>query len=301
MKASDYLDREEIKRFTRRSDLHAWRLVLGNWMAIAAIFWVVATWTNPVTVLAALVLLGGRQLGLSVLMHECGHRSLFATSRLNDVVGQYLCALPVMNDLPSYARGHLHHHRLAGTREDPDLPNYQAYPVDRASFRRKVIRDLTGQTSVKLLLYIARGASGVISREKREGAGPFLQQIGFQLTLFLILYACGIGWTYALWALAYLTVFMLIIRVRQVAEHAAVPDLYHPDPRLNTRTVEAPWWQRLVFAPNGVNFHLEHHFMAGVPCYRLAALRQCLRSRGALDGVPEFHGYGQVVRHAVAA
>jgi fatty acid desaturase len=92
---------------------------------------------------------------------------------------------------------------------------------------------------------------------------------------------------------------MLIIRIRQVAEHAAVPDLYDPDPRMNTRTVEAPWWQRIVFAPNAVNYHLEHHFMASVPCYRLAALRAHLKARGALEGVPVFTGYGQLLRHAV--
>jgi fatty acid desaturase len=118
--------------------------------------------------------------------------------------------------------------------------------------------------------------------------------------LFAVLWALGIGWTYLLWVIAYLTVFMLVIRVRQVAEHAAVPDLYNTDPRLNTRTVEAPWWQRVVFAPNSVNYHLEHHFMASVPCYRLKALHAHLKAVGALDGVPVFRGYGQVLRHAVA-
>jgi fatty acid desaturase len=65
--------------------------------------------------------------------------------------------------------------------------------------------------------------------------------------------------------------------------------------------VEAPWWQRLVFAPNGVNYHLEHHFMASVPCYRLAALRAHLKQCRALDGVPVFRGYGQLLQHAVVA
>jgi fatty acid desaturase len=239
-------------------------------------------------------------LGLSVLMHECGHRTLFRTAKLNDVIGQWLCALPVMNDQPSYARGHLEHHRKAGTHEDPDLPNYQAYPVSRESFRRKMTRDLTGQTGFKLMTYIFRGASGAISREQRDSAKPFLQQLAMQLLLFLVLYAFGIGWTWLLWAMAYLTVFMFIIRVRQVAEHAAVPDLFDPDPRRNTRTVDAPWWQRLVFAPNGVNYHMEHHFMASVPCYRLRELRKHLRLQHALDDVPVFRGYGQVLQHAVA-
>jgi len=301
MKVSDYLSREDVAYFTAKSDWQAWRLVLGNWLAIAAIFAVLAVWPNPLTILVAVVLLAGRQLGLSVLMHDCGHRTLFRSARLNDVVGQWLCALPVMNDQPSYARGHLEHHRKAGSREDPDLSNYEAYPVSRASFRRKVIRDLTGQTGFKLMSFIVRGASGVMSKEKRASALPFVRQLLVQLALFLILDACGIGWTYLVWALSYMTVFMFIIRVRQIAEHGAVPDLFDPDARLNTRTVEAPWWQRMVFAPCGVNFHMEHHFMASVPCYKLRELREHLRDRRALADVPEFHGYGQLLRHVVTS
>jgi fatty acid desaturase len=301
MQVSEYLTREDVAYFTARSDWQAWRMVLGTWLFIAAILATVAAWPNPLTLLLAVILLAGRQLALSVMMHDCGHRTLFRSARLNDVIGQWLCALPVMSDQPSYARGHLEHHRKAGSHDDPDLPNYQAYPVSRASFRRKAIRDLTGQTGFKLMSYIVRGASGVIAREQRDSALPFVQQLMVQLVLFLILAACGIAWTFLLWVVAYLTVFMFIIRVRQVAEHAAVPNLYDPDTRMNTRTVDAPWWQRLVFAPCGVNFHLEHHFMASVPCYKLGALRQHLRKQKALDQVPEFHGYGQLLRHVVAA
>lgn len=276
-------------------------MVLGNWLCIAAIFGAVATWTNPVTIVVAVVLLAGRQLALSVLMHDCGHRTLFRTARLNDVIGQWLCALPVMNDQPSYARGHLEHHRKSGSHDDPDLPNYEAYPISRASFRRKMWRDLTGQTGFKLMSYIFRGASGVISTEKRSSALPFIQQLMVQLGLFLMLAAVGIAWTFMLWVVAYMTVFMFIIRVRQIAEHAAVPDLFDPDSRMNTRTIDAPWWQRIVFAPCGVNFHMEHHFMASVPCYKLKALRQHLRDRHALDEVPQFHGYGELLNHVVVA
>ena len=90
-------------------------------------------------------------------MHEAGHNTLFASRRLNQWVGQWLCALPTLNDVNAYATGHLDHHRLAGTAKDPDLPNYRAYPVDRQSFRRKVVRDLTGQTGAKLVTAIVHG------------------------------------------------------------------------------------------------------------------------------------------------
>ena len=105
MKISDYLSREEVVYFSSKSDFHGWRLVLGNWLAIAAIFTVVGVYPNPLTILLAIILLAGRQLGLSVLMHDCGHRSLFRQQQLNDIVSQWLCGLPVLNDQPAYAAG----------------------------------------------------------------------------------------------------------------------------------------------------------------------------------------------------
>jgi len=300
VKIDQYLSKDEIANFTRKSDWHAASLILLNWLAIGAIFAVVAAWTNPVTVFLGIILLAGRQLGLSVLMHDCGHRTFFKTPWMNDVFGQWLCALPVLNDQPSYARGHLDHHRKAGSHDDPDLPNYQAYPISRESFKRKIIRDLTGQTGFKLLRAIARrGASGIMSRNTSPGSLATYKQLLTQLVLFSVLAVCGVPWAYLLWAVAYMTVFMAVIRIRQVAEHAAVPDLFDPDVRSNTRTVDAPWWQRWIFAPFGVNYHMEHHFMASVPCYRLAALRSHLRSQGALEGVPEFRGYGALLRHVI--
>ncbi len=301
MKVSDYLSREEVAYFTAKSNPRAWAMFLGNWALIAVIFAVAAAYPNPLVLFAAIILLAGRQMGLAVLMHDCGHGTFFESKRLNEVIGQWFCALPIMNDQPSYARGHLEHHRKAGTREDPDLPNYQAYPVSRDSFRRKVIRDLTGQTGYKLISFTARRALGALRGKDRALALSYLQPFLVQVAMVLVLAAFGIAWTYLLWAVAYMTVFMLIIRVRQVAEHAAVPDLYDPDTRLNTRTVDAPWWQRLALVPNGVNYHLEHHFMASVPCYRLRELREHLRRKHALDGVPEFDGYGALLRHVVAA
>jgi fatty acid desaturase len=44
---------------------------------------------------------------------------------------------------------------------------------------------------------------------------------------------------------------------------------------------------------------MEHHFMAGVPCYRLPELRRLLESKGYLDGVGVTTGYGQVLAMAL--
>ena len=300
LKHSELLSAADRERLLKRSNVSAWWLVGANWLAIMALLLLAGWYPNILTLMLVWVLLPGRQLGLSVLMHEAGHGTLFATRSLNHWVGQWLCALPTLNDLPSYAAGHLNHHRLAGTPEDPDLPNYRAYPVDHRSFRRKVIRDLTGQTGAKLVAGAVKGGLSHFSVEAAP-ADPWLllKQVMVQVALAGVLMALGIGWTWWLWAATFMTSYMLVIRLRQIAEHAAVPDANDPDPRLNTRTVTAPLWQRWLLAPNGVNYHLEHHLLPGVPCYRLQTFRARLIENGWLDQAPIFNSYHQVFAHAV--
>jgi fatty acid desaturase len=302
MERTRYLSKQEIRYFTSKENWLAWRTVVLSWAGIFAVFWVVDTWTNSLTILAALVLLPGRQLALAVITHECGHGTFFESRGLNRFVGQFIAANPVFTDMHNYAQGHTRHHQLAGTHEDPDLPNYQAYPVAADSFRRKVKRDLTGQTGYKLMRYIFSQARLVFSEDPamRARARPFVQQLLVNLLFALLLGLLFQPWIYLLWITAYMTTYMLVVRIRQVAEHANVPDLYDSDPRRNTRTTIPRWWERLVFAPNYVNYHLEHHFMAAVPCYRLKALHELLKQRGAYEETPIFQGYGAVLRHAIA-
>ena len=300
MRPSDVLSAQEREQLLERSDFRAWMHVVSTWTFIFGILLLVGYFPSGITLLFAWIVLPGRQLSLAVLMHEAGHGSLFKTKGLNTWVGQWLCALPTLGDLASYARGHTAHHRLAGTDEDPDLPNYRAYPIKKRSLYRKWTRDLTGQTGFKLLAALATGAGSQMSKETVGSSNLLAKQILVHLVFASILIALGVGWTWFVWMGTFLTSYMWVVRLRQVGEHAVVPDLYDPDVRMNTRTVEAPLWQRFLLAPNNVNFHMEHHFMAGVPCYNLPKLRAILKSKGLLDDVPEVKGYGQVLKLAVA-
>jgi fatty acid desaturase len=303
MNISDYLQKNEIRYFTTKSDGQAWLTVAITWLGILAVFAMVTLWTNPLTLLLAVILLSGRQLGLAVIMHECGHHTLFRSESLNGFVGQWFASNVALQDMFVYAKGHTYHHKLAGTPEDPDLPNYQAYPVSRDSFMRKVRRDITGQTGIKLLRFVLTRAAGVFSTdtETRARAKPFAQQVMVNIVFAIALGVIFAPWAYLLWVVSYMTTYMLIVRIRQVAEHAAVPDLLASDPRLNTRTTIPRWWDRICFAPNFVNYHLEHHFMASVPCYKLRELHYLLKGRGAYQDTRIFHGYREVLQHAVAA
>jgi fatty acid desaturase len=295
MNLKELLTPAEFSAVTASSDLRGAWIVACQWALVAAIFTAAALWTNPFTVILAVWLLGGRQLGFGVLVHECGHRTLFRTQRLNELVGDWLLAPPTFNNVRAYMRGHLHHHRLAGTQEDPDLPNYRDYPITRTRLKRKLLRDLSGQTGWRTVRNIGRGLAnlGTLSPEARAA---LLRGVGVNALMLAVLTAFGAAWLYLLWVVAFVFANPLISRVRQVAEHAAVPDLYDPDPRRNTRTLEAGWLARLVFCPHDINYHLEHHLLASVPIYRLRPLHRMLKEKGFYDGVEFPHSYWQLLR-----
>lgn len=303
MKITDYISTQEFMALQQRSNVKAlWMLTL-NWAMIIATFVVMHRYPNPATIVLGAFLLAGRIHGLGVIMHECGHNIFFKQTWLNKFAGQWLAAGPAFDDLESYAAQHRKHHQMAGTHEDPDLGNYQAYPISKKSFRRKIIRDLTGQTGLKLMAFKLMGLKGLFSTDadQRKAAVPFAKLWLSQLIIIGVLHVTLAAWLYLVWLGGMMTFHMLAVRLRQVAEHASVPDHFSKDPRDNTRTTQTNWLTRLWIGPNHVNYHLEHHIAAGVPAYNLKAFHELMVERGAYQETRIFKGYGEVIRHAVPA
>ena len=288
--------REEIQELLRVSDLRGWLSIAIDWGLVAAAFVGVATWPGPLTVIAALCVIGGRQLGLAVLMHEAAHRTLLSNRRWNDRVGSWLCAYPVWSDLHAYRTYHLQHHAKNWTAEDPDLGLVTPFPITRASLRRKIWRDLSGQTGRKFARAAWRRS---IARWRAGDPAGRRAFVGFLVTngaLLALLAAAGHPLLYGLWAGAWLTTHTLVTRIRSIAEHAMVPD--PSDPLRNTRTTLVSLWERLLLAPNRVNYHLEHHLLMTVPLFRLPRMHHMLAERGLLDHALVTRGYRAVLERA---
>ncbi len=299
---SDYVSATELKRLSTTSNRKATILVSVNWLIIFFAFTLVHLYPNIFTVILAILLIGSRQLGLGVLMHEAGHGILFSTPQFNQSFGQWLCAYPILADLNAYAATHREHHRLAGTDRDPDLANYQAYPVSTASFKRKLFRDLSGQTGIKLLSGIfAGGGNRMLSTESTQQ--HLLGGLLINLLLAFIVISIFSPMVYLLWWIAYLTTYTLFARLRQVAEHGAVENLMDPDPRKHTRTTLPNLLERIFICPNYVNYHCEHHFIPTIPSYNLKELHELLLDRGYYRNHPTAIevGYKNVLNRATSA
>ena len=267
--------------------LHAWALIIGS---IALVAW----FPNPLTFVLAVLIIGSRQLGLAILMHDGAHGCLAASERLNLWLSQWFCAYPVFAETRAYRRYHLKHHARTQQDDDPDLVLSAPFPITRMSYRRKFLRDITGQTGYQQRKAQLLNALGHAEWPFARRAAYFWGQLGPQVLanaiLFAILAAAGVWWAYPLlWLVPLLTWMMVITRIRNIAEHAVVPD--GSDPLRNTRTTRANVLERLFIAPYYVNYHLEHHLLFYVPCYNLPRVHRILsesRYAGRMEVQPNY-------------
>ena len=300
----DLFTREEWDHVSRRSDLMGLGMVIHCWMviglAMAAAIW------QPLLIVVAVPIIGTRQLVLAILMHEAAHGGLSRNRTLNDFFGHWLSGAPIGGSLPSYRDYHLKHHKFAQQPEDPDLSLSAPFPVTRTSLKRKIIRDLTGQTFYKQRVNQFANALGFKIKDgaptanrmqaAREAAWPFF----FTNCLILIgLTLLGVWWAFfILWLLPLATWNMMATRLRNIAEHAVVPD--HNDPMRHARTTHAGWLERIFLAPYWVNYHCEHHMFMHLPFYRLAEAHRLLHSKGITEQMEVQTGYWGVLRTAAS-
>src|SRR5690606_6692392 len=144
--AKDVLSPGQIALVRKRSDLRGAWLVLHAWGVIFGAMAVFVAFPNPLTYILAVMLIGARQLGLAILMHDGAHGVLTENQKLNTFLSQWLCAYPMMAETGAYRRYHLKHHMHTQQKEDPDLVLSAPFPITRKSFRPKMIRDITGQS-----------------------------------------------------------------------------------------------------------------------------------------------------------
>lgn len=286
-----YLSKQELREFTTADNARAAWVVAVNIALVVFGFALPVLWRHPIAWALASALLAGRALGFAILTHDAAHLNFFTSRRANQWFGKWVFgALPNV-PYAAYRRGHLEHHRTAGTGADPDLVFVNGYPATRASLARKILRDISGVNGVKGIIYQFQPTD-------RGALYPFFVMHGL---IIATLWALGVPEVYACWWLGQLFVFPLILRLRVMGEHGGVPDHMDRDPRRNTATTLAGPIARLFVAPNFVNYHTEHHMAATVPGYKLPAMHKLLRKRGYFDGTTCLAtSYWAVIRRCTA-
>jgi fatty acid desaturase len=273
------LTKEEIRSL---SEINSGKVVLASavevLLIVAAVALSKATWFNPLTYLLALIVIGTRIPALGGLMHEAAHHRIFRNRTLNDFFGELL-AFPTTASMAGYRNTHFAHHRELNSHKDPDwtrnllLEDY-AFPMPQYLFLRKLVLHATG---IK-----ARQALGSFHNNPQTRDIPVLTA-RLRLAAFAALLVGSIAFGFwqdllLYWVVPLLTVFLGWRYLHMVAEHYGVR---HEGVLSETRTVIAPFWQRFLFGPWGLNYHLEHHLYPGITCFNLAEAHRILMTRPA--------------------
>ena len=305
VKPEDFFSPEEWASVSARSSWKGIALVIHCWAVIGLAMCVGVMW--PITIPLVVMVVGNRQLGLNILMHDAAHALLHENRKINDFVAYWFCA----PELTIYRPYHLQHHRYVQQSEDPDLVLSKPFPITRDSLKRKIIRDLSGQTFFK-----QRSSSIVagIERTNEKDQVPtsklylifqeFCKQHMFYICNGLGLLAfsmAGLWWAWFLmWLLPMVTWLPLVSRLRNIAEHALIVE-NGTDPLRHARTTYANWLERAFVAPYWVNYHCEHHMFTQIPCWNLPKAHQLLVQKDIAPRMEIQPSYPAVLKLASAA
>lgn len=301
VKPEDFFSSEEWAVLSARSRWKGLALVLHCWLVIGAAVAVGVQW--PLTIPLMIMVIGNRQLGLFILMHDAAHGLLHPDRPVNDRVALWFCG----SELDMYRPYHLQHHRFVQQSGDPDLVLSEPFPITPSSLHRKIIRDLTGQTFFKQRFGAL--ASQIASRGRGTPLWPLLRAEAEKQRVFLILNLAGFAlfagvglwWAWLLmWLLPMATWLPLVSRLRNIAEHALIVQ-NGTDPLRHARTTHANFLERLFIAPYWVNYHCEHHMFTQIPCWNLPLAHAMLQAKGVTARMELQPGYTTVLRLASAA
>ncbi len=252
-----------------------------DWSLVVACAWVSQTLASWPVYLAAVLIIGGRQHALFVLIHEGVHKHLARGKKLNDFTASWLAAYPLLFDMHAYRTTHLKHHEHLNTEQDPDWIRKRPrrewqFPAARKNLAGFIPYFLLVwgplEWTIIIVLY-----SGIFERETYRN--PLARSRLLRKLIFYSLAAAVItllgGWSTVLWywLVPLFVVFPAVQRLRSVAEHFGLPWTHDLN---SSRDVLAGPMERSMFSPHYVNFHLSHHLYPAVPCYQLPRLHQRL-------------------------
>jgi fatty acid desaturase len=254
-------------------DARAALAVASVWAEPIAVIVAAAWLAHPLAYAVAFLLMGRAYVRFNILGHEAVHRTLFTNRAVNDFVGKWLLSYHAWVPFELYRRGHLDHHRDELGPREPDTALYAGYPITRASLRRKLIRDATGQSGWKILRGLLRGL-----RNPRTRFVAW-RIMGAQLVLLAVATALGRPELWLLlWFAPWMTLWRVLNRLRAIAEHGGMTR--SKDRRQTTHHVRQSRLARFWIVPYHVGLHLAHHVDMGVPCWNLPRLQRELEASG---------------------
>jgi fatty acid desaturase len=275
IKPSQILSAPSLNILNPKSNLRGWLQLTGHLtvMGISGYLWG-TNLQNLSIALPALLIYGFSLAAMFAPLHECCHRTAFASNRLNDMIAWFAGLLAFYNST-FYRRYHKWHHRYTQIiGQDPELENPK--PQNLREYVRELIGipwwigKLRGHGSIALgnldnCPYISETVKAEVIRSTRLQLLVYLGAIAVSL-------AFQQPWFLLYWLIP-LAVGQPILRAILLSEHTGCT--HDNNPLTNTRTTLTILPIR--FLMWNMSFHTEHHLYASIPFHALPAAHQQLQ------------------------
>ena len=157
----------------------------------------VHVFSNPVTWLLALLVIGNRQHALAILGHDGTHFTLSHDRRLNDFLTNLFAFWPIGLTVSGYRALHFRHHKHTGTEDDPELGHKRSrspqwdLPAKPSRILKYAALDIVGGSFPDYLI--------ILKYSKPDKPSEYLPLLCFHAVAIALLAASGLWWAGLLW------------------------------------------------------------------------------------------------------
>ena len=216
---------EEWAGLTRRSTWRGLSLVVHAWALIIGAGALVVIFPNPITYVLAVTIIGARQLGIAILVHDAAHGALHAKCEMErspSPLGFARRRRRAASSATAPTTCSTTIYRAAG-RPGPGalapVPDHARYRCAARSSAISPAKPSSNSASRRLHRAGARSVTG--KRPLKPMEGPAVRFWIVNGVAIAILTAAGYWWAWpALWVVPMATWLPLITRLRNIAEHA---------------------------------------------------------------------------------
>ena len=229
--------------------------------------------------------------------HECGHRTAFKTTWMNDVVYE-MASFMVLRESTPWRWSHTRHHTdtiIVG--RDPEIAVPR--PPDVWGILLGFFSLKSGPKEYKKILLHCFGR--LTSEEKTYIPETEYSRVFWTARVWALIYAATIGWALAMRSILPLMLIGLpsfygawLLVIFGLTQHAGLAEDVL-DHRLNCRTVYMNPVFRFVYW--NMNYHLEHHMFPMVPYHALPALHAEIKA----DTPKPYHSLIEAYREIIPA
>jgi fatty acid desaturase len=243
------------------SDLFGWKAVLANALPYLLLLALAPALSRRRAWAPWLLspLIGLYAYRMTLVMHDCIHRTLFEDAALNERLGVTLGAMTGI-DFRRFASQHRRHHRRFGERDDPQGFHY--LDIGSRTVCEKIWHLVKPLLGFNLVYALPESflAPRNLARALRRGEGLLL--LGAQLCIVALVSGGGRHLALAILPPVSAATFGLFLsQLRGIAEHATTEEKQAGC----VRTHAPHWLDRLLLYDLNFNYHEEHHRYPGIP------------------------------------